>query len=287
MLTQTYHYNQVIKKCVAIFGTLFNNITIGRVAEDGVISNIERVPIAYGPKQKFLDRITQQPDLGQDKVAIKVPRLSFELTSIQYDTEIKLNRLNQTRMPVTGDSTRYTTAWKSVPYLLGMQLNIYGRNQDDVLQVLEQVLPQFQPEYTVRVKDLEAPGFSADVPIILNSVAMTDDYDGSFENRRVIIYTLEFTLRIHFSGPTSTQGMIRFVEVGMSPTMDKSVKPVEYVHVGVSSPNNTPDNYTVISSIDTYGFADGWTPPGLTPSNITADSTVYTADNTVITVDKL
>ena len=254
MLSQTYHYNQVIKKCVAVFGTLFNNITIGRVAEDEKISNVERVPIAYGPKQKFLDRITQQPDLATDKVAIKVPRMSFEITSIQYDSEVKMNRLNQNRAQIPGDTLKYSTTWQAVPYMIGMQLNIYGRNQDDVLQCLEQILPEFQPEYTVTVKDLEAPGVNVNVPIILNSVNLSDDYDGSFETRRTIVYSLEFTMRVRFSAPPSTQAVIRFTQTSITPTMDTTQPPIEYVHVHLGSPSDTPDNYTIVTSIDTEGF---------------------------------
>ena len=256
MLTQTYHYNQVIKKCVAVFGTLFNNITIGRTAEGGKISNIERVPIAYGPKQKFLDRITEQPDLSTDKVAIKVPRMSFEITSIQYDSDVKMNRLNQNRVAVAGDTTHYTTTWQAVPYVIGMQLNIYGRNQDDVLQVLEQILPVFQPEYAVTVKDLEAPGKNVNVPITLTSVNLSDNYDGAFETRRTIVYSLDFTLRVRFSAPSSTQAVIRFTETSITPSMDTTQAPIEYIHVSVGSPNDTPDNYTIVTSIDfdSFGF---------------------------------
>ena len=135
-----------------------------------------------------------------------------------------------------------------------MQLNIYGRNQDDVLQCLEQILPEFQPEYTVAVKDLEAPGRNANVPIILNSVNLSDDYDGNFETRRTIVYTLDFTMRVRFSAPPSTQGMIRFTETRLTPSMDTTQPPIEYVHVHVGSPSDTPDNYTVVTSIDSFGF---------------------------------
>lgn len=277
MLTRTYHYNQVIKRCVAVFGTIFNNITIGRVAENGRISNIERVPISYGPKQKFLDRITQQPDLAMDKVAIKVPRLSFEVTSIAYDTGAKLNRMNQNRSPISGDTAHYRTSWQSVPYVIGMELNVYGRNQDDVLQCVEQILPQFQPEYTIVVKDLEAPGISVNVPITLNSINLSDDYAGSMDIRRTIVYTLGFSMRVRFSAPPSTQGLIRFVEAALIPTMDVTVKDGEFVHVGVSSTNDVPDNFSIISTIDTFGFDEGFSPGGVADYP-KADSTLKTAD---------
>ena len=274
MLTQNYHYNQVVKKCVAVFGTMFNNVTIGRVAENGVVSNVSRCPIAYGPRQKFLDRITQQADLTEDKVAIKVPRMSFEITSIQYDAEAKLNRLNRVTSQIEGDPNRRNTQWKAVPYLLGMQLNIYGRNQDDVLQILEQILPEFQPEYTVTVKDLEAPGINGHIPIALNSVTLTDDYDGTYDRRRVIVYTLDFTMRIRFSAPPSIQGVIRFTESRFTPSMDTSLRPSEYVHVGIGSPNDTPENYTIVTTIDDFGFDEGFIPQGV----LRADSTEVRVD---------
>jgi len=283
MLTQTYHYNATIKKIVTIFGSLFNSITVGRVAENGVVSNVERCPISYGPKQKFLDRITQQPDLATDKVAVKVPRMSFEITSIQYDPEIKLNRLNRSLQPIAGDTNNYSSTWQSVPYLLGMQLNVYGRNQDDVLQIVEQILPEFQPEYTVRVKDMEYPGSITDVPIILNSVNMTDDYDGAIDRRRVIVYSLDFTIRVRFGGPQSSKGMIRFVEVGLIPKLDTSVTAGEYVHTGVSSMQDTPNSYVIITSIDTFGFNEGFVPPGVT--NADASNTSVTADSIDVTAD--
>lgn len=256
MLTQTYYYNQVIKKSVAVFGSLFNNITLGRVAENGTISNVERCPIAYGPRQKFLDRITQQPDLAEDKVAIKVPRMSFEITSIQYDPEIKLNRLNRNVIQTTPPSSGVITTWQSVPYILGMQLNVYGRNQDDVLQIVEQILPEFQPEYVVAVKDLEFPGSLTEIPITLGSVNLTDDYDGSYDRRRVIVYSLDFTMRVRFAGPQSPQGVIRYTQTSLTPTtaITASTKPIEYVHVHVGSTSDTSINYTVVTSIDTFGF---------------------------------
>lgn len=278
MLTRTYHYNQVVKKSVAVFGTLFNNITIGRISEDGKISNIERVPIAYGPKKKFLARITQQADLSTDKVAIKIPRMSFEIISIAYDTSAKLNRLNQNRISIVGDALHQKSSWAAVPYSIGMQLSIYATNQDDVLQCLEQILPEFQPEYTVVVKDMEAPGLSVNVPITLNNIALQDDYTGAIDMRRTIVYSLDFTMRVRFSSPPSTQAVIRFVEVALIPSMDPTSIIGTYLHAGVSSVDDTPDNYAIISTADTFGFDQGFIFPGTTEF-ASADSTDVTADS--------
>jgi len=225
MITENHFYHQTIKKTVSLFGTLFNNITIARTAGQ-VLSNVERVPISYGPKQKFLARIAEQPDLSDPKVAIKVPRLSFEITSIQYDTSLKMNRMNKNHVASSeGDLLKHDITWQSVPYTIGMQLNIYSRNQDDALQILEQILPTFQPDYTVTVKDMEAPGINANIPIVLNSVTLSNDYEGNQESRQTIIYTLEFTLRIRFFGPTRPTGIIRYVEGRMIPDIDTSKLP--------------------------------------------------------------
>lgn len=219
MLSQNHFYNETIKRTVAVFGTVFNNITIAK--PDNVantVSGVERVPIAYGPKSKFLLRIREQPDLSETKIAIKVPRMSFEITSLAYDTTSKLNKLNRhitwPRTDAYGNISNSTaTQYHSTPYIIGFQLNIFGRNQDDVLQILEQIIPTFSPEYTVSVKDMEGPGLSADVPITLTGIGLADEYEGDLIARRVIIYSLEFTLKIRFIGPVLTSKMITLTQV--------------------------------------------------------------------------
>ena len=139
MLNGVHFYHATIKRIVSVFGTIFNNIVVGRHSGNK-ISNISRVPISYGPRQKFLSRINQ--NLEEQRVAIKLPRMSFEITSIEYDTSTKLNRLNKTI--TTGDSPgNRNSMFQSVPYTLGMQLNIMAKNQEDALQILEQILPTF------------------------------------------------------------------------------------------------------------------------------------------------
>tara|TARA_Y100000004_G_scaffold171372_1_gene207304 strand:- start:308 stop:2620 length:2313 start_codon:yes stop_codon:yes gene_type:complete len=209
MLSGTHFYHATIKRIVSVFGTLFNNITIGRHSGNK-ISNIQRVPISYGPRNKFSSRMNK--DLDGEKIAIKIPRMSFEITSIDYDTSTKLNRLNTT-LTVAGNSpAKRKKMYQSVPYTLGMQLNILARNQEDALQILEQILPTFSPEYTVTVKDIEGPNSKTDVPFILNGVSFTDDYEGDYTGRRTLIYTLDFTVRVRFAPDTSRQSIIKKVK---------------------------------------------------------------------------
>jgi hypothetical protein len=193
-----YFYNQHLRKSVAIFGTLFNNINIVKRDAQGDILSNQKVPLAYGPKQKFLARLLEEPDLLAPEVALRLPRMSFEITSISYDTQAKVNKNIKLQTPsIRGVNTIYTGA----PYTLGMQLNIIGKTQDEVLQITEQILPYFNPEYIVTVKEIPEINLVRDIPILLQSVTMSDDYEGEFEQRRTLIYTLDFTMKIQFFGP--------------------------------------------------------------------------------------
>lgn len=208
MLNGQYFYNQTMKKAVAVFGTIFNNIKIVRQG-----GSMERVPLAYGPKAKFLARINTERDQAASKsIAIKLPRMAFEITSISYDTTAKLNRMNKRLFPVSGSSVKKDTVMQSVPYKLGIQLNILATNQDDALQIFEQILPSFTPEYTIAIKNMEGPDTSTDVPIVLNGVSFSDEYEGSFETRRTLVYTLDFEMRVRFAGTTSDSKIIRIVD---------------------------------------------------------------------------
>ena len=254
MLTANPYYNATIKKSLAAFGSCFNNIKIGRRASaTNVVSDVERVPLAYGPKQRWLDRILQQPNLEETKVAIKVPRMSYELISIAYDTELKLNRLNRPTQPILGDVESLTYQYQSVPYKLGLQLNVYGRNQDDVLQIVEQILPEFQPEYSLSIIGLESPESITNVPITLTSIAPTDTFEGDMSStKRAVIYTLDFIMRVRFAGPSTTGKVIKFTQAAMIPNMPGTgTDPIEYIHV---SAIGSASNYTVQTSIDLTGF---------------------------------
>lgn len=276
MLTQQYFYNETLKKTVAVFGSCFNNITITRMAGE-TRSNVERVPISYGPKQKYLARIKEQATLNEQvDVAIKIPRMSFDITSIVYDSATHLNRLNRVSSGI--DPASRNVQWQSSPYNIGMQLNIFARNQDDALQILEQILPSFNPEYTLSVKDMEAPGVISNIPIALNSVTISDTYEGPIATNRVIVYTLEFIIKVRFKGPIAPVGIIRFTEVSLTPSLDRSAEALSYIHVGVSSPEDTKESFAAITTYDTFGFADGFIPPVTT---MTADNTNITADSTL------
>ena len=207
----TYFYHEIIRKTVIAFGTLFNEVHIRHQDATGKDISDIKVPISYGPKQKFLARIQQQPDLNK-AVQITLPRMSFEVNNIQYDPSRK-SGISQTFKAQEGSKLK--KVFMPVPYNLGFELNILTKLQDDSMQILEQILPFFQPGFTLTIDLVKSIGEKRDVPMVLDSITFTDDYEGNFETRRALIYTLNFTAKTYMFGPIadSTEGLIRKVQV--------------------------------------------------------------------------
>jgi hypothetical protein len=213
MLGQQF-YHETMRKIVVSFGTLFNNIQIVRKNSAGTIVQSMKVPLAYGPQQKFLARINADPALGA-KVAVTLPRLGFEMTGITYDPTRKLNRVQKFRKvkSSTDDSNKLDTQYMPVPYNINFTLYAMAKNSDDALQIVEQILPYFQPDYTLTINDMADMGIKRDVPIILNDVSYEDNYQGDFTERRAIIYTLAFTAKFYMYGPVTSSSVIKTVQV--------------------------------------------------------------------------
>lgn len=211
----TYFYHQRIRKSVALFGRLFNNIYIMRTLANGDGNSTIKVPLSYAPKRKYMERLLENPDLDTDaKVAVKLPRMSFEVTSINYDPTRQLAKVNQKILPST--NTLKTKFFAPTPYIVSFQLNIYAKSQDDALQVVEQILPYFSPQYTITIRPIDDyPSITEDVPITISSVSFSDDYEGAMEQRRTIIYSLDFEMKINFYGPTNTGEIIRQVDANV------------------------------------------------------------------------
>jgi hypothetical protein len=208
-----HFYHSHIRKTVAVFGTLFNNIVVQRKEANGNVVNNVKVPLSYGPKQKFLTRLFEEPNLNAPEVAIRLPRMSFELTGMTYDTTVKINRMNTLAKP---DIRGQTTIYNPVPYTMNFTLSVYAKNQDDALQIVEQILPYFNPEYSVTIKEIPELDITRDIPIVLQSVSYSDDYEGDFTSRRILIYTLDFTMKTFFYGPTNpNQGVIKDTIINM------------------------------------------------------------------------
>lgn len=237
-----HFYHATLRKSVAVFGTLFNNISVIRKDGNGNVLNQIKVPLAYGPKQKFLSRIDSETNRDAS-MAIKLPRMSFEITGINIDAASKLPK--RSAITETGTDTNSKNVIKNmVSYDIGMQLNIMAKNQDDGLQVLEQILPYFQPEYNLTIRPVDGFQFKQDVPIILNSASITDDYEGDYATRRVLVYTLDFTMKMKFYGPTTDQKVIREVSVDINNLPDNGF--LENVDVQVD-PDDETGTITTIS----------------------------------------
>ena len=211
MLGQQF-YHETIRNVVVAFGTVFNNIQLVRKDNDGTIQQTMKVPLAYGPRQKFLVRLAEDPDLTK-KIAVTLPRIGFEITGLTYDPARKLNRVQKFKKVKTGKSNTLDSQFMPVPYNIGFQLYILSKQSDDALQIIEQILPFFQPDYTLTINDMTDMGIKRDVPVILNSISYEDDYDGDFAERRSIIYTLDFTAKFYLYGPVTSQGVIKTVQV--------------------------------------------------------------------------
>ena len=212
-----YFYHEILRKTIVAFGTLFNGISIQKINSQGAVTSIIEVPLAYSSTQKFLARLEQSPDLNKP-VQITLPRMSFEFTGLFYDSQRKVTT---TQFFVSKDSNNneLRRAYMPAPYNMEFELNVYTKTNDDMLQIVEQILPYFQPHYTLTVDLIDKIGEKKDVPIILNSLSMNDTYEGDFSIRRALIYTLKFTAKTYLFGPVSNEDVskdiIKKVNIGL------------------------------------------------------------------------
>ncbi len=251
----TYFYHEIIRKTVISFGTVFNDIHVRHQDNTGKDLNDIKVPVSYGPRQKFLARIQQQAELNK-ATQITLPRISFEMNSVTYDPTRK-SGITQTFKAMDGD--KFKKVFMPVPYNIGFQLNILTKLQDDSLQILEQILPFFQPAFTLTVDLVDQIGEKRDVPLVLNNISFTDDYEGDFDTRRALIYTLDFTAKTYMFGPIadSTDGLIRKVQVDYYSDSDpRTAKRVQRYRVE----STAKKDYNEDGQIDQY--YDPLIPPG-------------------------
>jgi len=214
----TYFYHEILRKTVISFGTLFNDIHIRHKDQTGKSISNMKVALAYGPMQKFLARIEQQADLNR-ATALTLPRMSFEMTTISYDATRKAS-ITQTFKASDGSNLR--KVFMPVPYNIGFELNILVKLNDDALQIVEQILPFFQPSFNLTVDLVTAIGEKRDIPIVLDSINFQDDYEGDFSTRRALIYTLSFTAKTYLFGPVpdSSQGLIKKAQIDYHTDVD-------------------------------------------------------------------
>ena len=212
----SYFYNERVRKSVAMFGSLFNNIYVIRKNSAGDVISTVKVPISYAPKRDFLERIRDNANLDTDtNVAIKLPRMSFEILGFSYNSVRQLNKMgNKNRVASTSVTPQVKRAkiYNYVPYDINFQLQIYAKTQDDALQVVEQILPFFAPQYSLTIKPFaDYADIKEDVPITLEGLSTQDDFDGELGSRRTIIYALDFVMQANFYQGVNESAVIREV----------------------------------------------------------------------------
>ena len=242
----TYFYHEILRRTVISFGTVFNDIHIRHKNSTGGDISDMRVPLAYGPMQKFLARIEQQPDLNK-AVQITLPRMSFETTDISYDPTRKAS-ITQTFKASDGSNLR--KVFMPVPYNVGFELNILTKLNDDALQIVEQILPYFQPSFNLTVDLIDSIGEKRDIPVVLDNIAFQDDYEGDFSTRRALIYTLNFTAKTYLFGPVADtpDGLIKKVQVDYYSSIDRETarRQLRYTATPKALQDYNDDNTTVL-----------------------------------------
>ena len=220
MLNNNVFYHGIIRKCIVGFGSLFSDIYIDRREGDSVTGTVIQrlqVPLAYAPKEKWIVRIDSDPNL-EGNTYTTLPRMSFEITGYSYDASRKMGRMNTINCIKNGSASN---VFSPVPYNLDISMYVLTKTQEDALQIIEQILPTFTPEYTLAVNAVPDMNIIQDIPVILNSISVQDDYDGDFQTRRFVTHTLNFTLKMNLFGNVSNQGVIEtvFVDLGMNSNM--------------------------------------------------------------------
>jgi hypothetical protein len=247
MLQKFYH--STIRKSIVAFGNLFNNIYIDRSDANGNVVQTLKVPLSYAPRQKFLARIDAISDsLTRSDIQVILPRMAFEMLSIQYDPSRRVSLVQQNRA-VNNTNTTVNNQYAPSPYNIEVALYAYVKNQDDGLQILEQILPYFNPDFNLSINAIPQLGIKNDLPIVLNDISYQDDYEGDFEQRRAIIWTLNFTLKLNFYGPINRQGIIKSVNVNTFSNPDLSNQISSY-NVTVDPSNAQQGN--VINFVETF-----------------------------------
>ena len=195
MFGSTY-YHEILRNTIIAFGTLFNDIHIVRTDASGTEQQSMKVPLAYGPKQKFLVRLREDASLDKS-VAVTLPRIGFEMNGIEYDSARKLNKVSKIKKTKGTQGTEVSSQYQPVPYNVNFELFIMAKNSDDGVQIVEQILPYFQPDYSVTINAIPSMDIKRDIPIVLSSTNYEDTYDGDFMTRRAIIYTMSFIAKTY------------------------------------------------------------------------------------------
>ena len=258
----TQFYNQAVRKTVISFGTLFNNIELKKTV-NGQVLETEKVPLAYGPKQKFLYRLQGNATDGR-KVAITLPRIYFEMTGIDYDASRKTPATQKYKTVINDNGNEVRTQYVPVPYNISFEVGILCKSQDDGLQILEQILPFFQPSFSMSLKFIPDMDEVRDVAVVLNSVDFDDDWEDDFSTRRSITYTMQFTAKSYIYGPYSKADVIRksrIIETIGDTNVNKRHVELSYTPKAKTDINQdgqvTAADDALVTADDDFGFNEG------------------------------
>ena len=246
MFGHTWYFS-TMRKYVILFGTLFNDIHITRTNSAGVTVDLLKIPLSYAAKEKMLSRLENDPNIDR-QTALILPRMSFEMTSISYDQQRKLNTLGRIAVKDATNPNKLKYQYNPVPYNFDFRLSVYVKNAEDGTKIMEQILPFFTPDWTATVALIPEMNVNMDIPVILNNVTVEDSYDGKFEDRRALIWTLDFTLKGYIYGPVKKRNIIKFANTTFyipDPDNTDIAKAV-----GITSPN---DRVTVAPGLDANG----------------------------------
>jgi hypothetical protein len=246
MLNGDVFYHGIIRKSIVSFGRLFSSIYIDRKQGDSVEGNtIQRlqVPISYAPKEKWVVRLDSDPDLNNHTYTT-LPRMSFEITGYNYDASRKVSKMQKIAChSVDGEETVSNTMYSPVPYNLNISLYILTKTQEDALQIIEQILPTFAPEYTLAVQAVPEMNVIQDIPVLLDSISVVDEYDGAFDQRRFVTHTLTFTLKLNLFGATHD---VKRIQTSMA-------------NVGIMGTTISTEQYTAEGDPNTFEIiSEGW-----------------------------
>ena len=259
----TQFYNQAVRKTVISFGTLFNNIELKKIV-DGQVMEVEKVPLAYGPKQKFLYRLQGNPTDGR-KVAITMPRMYFEMTGIDYDASRKTPATQKYKTVINDEGNEVRTQYVPVPYNISFEVGILAKSQDDGLQILEQILPFFQPSFSMSLKFIPDMDEVRDVAVVLNNVDFEDDWEDDFTTRRSITYSMQFTCKSYIYGPYTKADVIRksrIIETIGDTAVNKRQVELSYTPKAKTDINQdgqvTAADDALVTADDDFGFNEGF-----------------------------
>ena len=265
MLTNHF-YHEIIRKTIVSFGTLFNNIEIQHTDKNGKTVSVVKVPVSYGPQQKFLARVSQGREYQDERnvgTTLTLPRMSFEVIGMNYDSTRKVSTM-QTFKSTNKKTNKMIKAFMPVPYNINMQLSILSKLNEDAIQILEQILPFFQPSFSMSLKFIPDMDEVRDVAVVLNSVDFDDDWEDDFSTRRSITYTMQFTAKSYIYGPYTKADVIRksrIIETIGDTNVNKRHVELSYTPKAKTDINQdgqvTAADDALVTADDDFGFNEG------------------------------